>query len=252
LHERARTRRRLAALAAFCAFWAALLVTIGFPVWLVLLGYAALVVSLAVVFEGRAVAGRVEQVDLAPVRAGAGRRARDVASLTRRVSARARAAGRAAAARAGAEAGTVRARVAESRAARADHQEALALNAKAAALRHEGDLDGALEAGERALELLRRRGERRAEALTLNGIGLIQARLGDEAAAVDAYEAAIAILGELGDGHGAGRVLANLGALHLDLGQEDEARARWTDALERLEPGSPEHERTAEQLRLAG
>jgi tetratricopeptide (TPR) repeat protein len=273
LHERARTRRRLAALAAFCAFWAALLVTIGFPVWLVVLGYAALVGSLAAVTEGRgavdtltrrsrAVAQRVEGVDLEPVRAGAGRSARRAAHAGRtaaatggraaaRFSARAAAVGRAAVAKAGAEAGAVRTRVEAARSRQAARAEAIALNERAAALRAEGDLDGALESAERALALVRGLGDRRAEALTLNGIGLTQAKLGDEAAAVDSYEAAVALLVELDDGHGAGRVLANLGALQLDLGHEDEARARWTDALERLEPGSPEHERTAAQLRRA-
>jgi hypothetical protein len=47
-------------------------------------------------------------------------------------------------------------------------------------------------------------------------------------------------------------VLANLGELHRGRGADDEARAVWHDALERLEPGSPEHDRTAQQLRLAG
>ena len=46
-------------------------------------------------------------------------------------------------------------------------------------------------------------------------------------------------------------MLANLGALHQGQGHEDEARAAWSDALERLEPGTPEHERTAQQLRIA-
>jgi tetratricopeptide (TPR) repeat protein len=285
LHERARTRRRLAALAAFCAFWAALLVTIGFPIRLVLPLYALFVVALAAAVEGRgaleallprlrtagtqvtrgrrAVAERVEGVDLQPVRAGASRGARRAATagrtvavaggrVTRALSTRAAAAGRAAAAKAGAEAGELRGRLAEARERQANRQEALELNARAASLRHEGDLDGSLAAAERALELVRGLGDRRAEALTLNGIGLTQTRLGDESGAVDSYEAAVAILTELGDAHGAGRVLANLGALHLDLGHEDEARARWTDALERLEPGSPEHERTAAQLRKAG
>jgi tetratricopeptide (TPR) repeat protein len=284
LHERARTRRRLAALAAFCAFWAALLVTIGFPVWLVVLGYLVLVVSLAAAVEGRravealtprlrtagthvargsrAVAKRVEDVDLEPARAGAGRGARRAAQAGRTaaatggraaaaLSARAAAVSRAAVAKAGAEAGALRGRVDEARSRQAARAEAVGLNERAAALRNEGELDGALEAAERALALVRGLGDRRAEALTLNGIGLTQARSGDEAGAVDSYETASAILIELGDEHGAGRVLANLGALHLDLGHEDEAKARWTDALERLEPGSPEHERTAAQLRRA-
>ena len=85
--------------------------------------------------------------------------------------------------------------------------------------------------------------------MTLNRLGLTQARIGDEAGALDSFEAAVAILTELGDSHGAGRVLANLGSLQRGQGHEEQARATWIDALERLEPGSPEHDRTAQQLR---
>jgi hypothetical protein len=46
-------------------------------------------------------------------------------------------------------------------------------------------------------------------------------------------------------------VLANLGVLHLGQGQDEQARAVWQDALGRLEPGSPEHDRTAHHLRQA-
>lgn len=283
--EHARTRRRLAAVAAFAAFWAAALVTIGFPVVLVAVLYLALVLGLFGVFGGkdalpvvvrhataarsgiarggRAAAGRVERIDWQPLRtrtaqaAGlAARAGRRVAATSSRAAALAAektaAAGSAAAATAARRAEAVKREVADAQARRVARSEALRLNAEAASRRHAGDLDAALEAGEQALELVRGLADRRAEALTLNGIGLTHARSGDESSAVDAYETAIAILTSLGDGHGAGRVLANLGALHLDLGDEDAAKRRWTDALERLEPGSPEHERTAEQLRLAG
>jgi tetratricopeptide (TPR) repeat protein len=220
-------RRRLGAGAAFGAFWAALLVAIGFPAALIVGLYALVAVGVVAAFERRQLADAVSRhgrrIDLTPVRAAAAPR---LARLRRALTA-----------------------AREQRAARA---EAHRLNAQAAALRHEGSLDAALEAGEQALALVRSLGDRRAEALTLNGIGLTQTRLGDESGAVDSYEAAVGILTALGDSHGAGRVLANLGALHLELGREDEARVRWIDALERLEPGSPEHERTAEQLRLAG
>jgi tetratricopeptide (TPR) repeat protein len=129
--------------------------------------------------------------------------------------------------------------------------DALRLNEEAATLRHVGRLQEALERGEQALALFRRLGDARGEALTLNGLGLTQTRLGDEAGALDSYEMAVALLTELGDSHGAGRVLANLGALHRVQGHDEQARAVWNDALERLEPGTPEHDRTAEQLRLA-
>ena len=130
--------------------------------------------------------------------------------------------------------------------------EALRLNEQAANLRQEGRYEQALEAGEQALETFRALGDRRSEALTLNGIALTQARTGDEPGALDSYETAVALLSELGDSHGAGRVLANLGALHLVQGHDERARAVWQDALERLEPGSPEHDQTAQQLRSAG
>ena len=264
----------MAAAAAFAAFWAALLVTVGFPVLLVGGVYVAVFLGLAVALEGRralsgvtprarrarhalaergrAVSGRVERIDWSPLRERSGRAAAAARRAAAAASARASSTGSAATAAAGVRTQALRHRLADARSQRAARADAQRLNSDAATLRQRGELDAALEAGERALALVRALGDRHAEALTLNGLGLTQARLGDEAGAVDSYEAAIALLTELGDGHGAGRVLANLGALHLDLGHEDEARARWTDALERLEPGSPEHERTAEQLRLAG
>ena len=130
--------------------------------------------------------------------------------------------------------------------------EAVRLNEQAADLRQAGRYEEALVDGEQALEIFRALGDRRSEALTLNGIGLTQARMGDEAGALDSYETAVALLSDLGDSHGAGRVLANLGALHLGQGQDEQARAVWHDALERLDPGSPEHDQTAQQLRSAG
>jgi tetratricopeptide (TPR) repeat protein len=125
------------------------------------------------------------------------------------------------------------------------------LNEQAAALRSEARLVEALELSEQALAIFRTLGDSRGKALTLNGLGLTQARAGDEAGALDSYETAVALLIELGDSHGAGRVLANLGALHRGQGHDAQARAAWNDALERLEPGTPEHEQTAQQLKLA-
>src|SRR4029450_13291055 len=127
--------------------------------------------------------------------------------------------------------------------------EAMRLNEQAAGLRQEGTFEQALEVGQQALELFAGLGDRRGGALTLNGIGLTQARMGDEAGALDSYEAAVALLTELGDSHGAGRVLANMGALESGQGHDEQARAYLHDALERLEPGSVEHDRTAQQLR---
>jgi tetratricopeptide (TPR) repeat protein len=284
-HSSKRQWQRLAAVTAFLAFWAALLVTIGFPLLLVAVAFVVALVALAAALEGRrtisslvprlgaarsvlalagrSAAGRAERIDWEPLRARGGRGAALAARAGRRslatggraahsASAALARVGGAAAAVSRSQARAVARELAQLRTQRDARVEAFTLNAEAATLRHQGAHEAALAAGERALELTRQLGDRRAEALTLNGIGLTQARSGDEAGAVDSYEAAIAILTSLGDSHGAGRVLANLGALHLDRGDEDEARARWNDALERLEPDSPEHARTAEQLRLAG
>lgn len=253
--EQRRRRRRIGAVAAFTAFWAALLVTIGFPVLPVAGLYVLFALALAVAFEGQGLAGavsrRARQVDVGPLRERSARGAELLAHGGRWGAAKASEARRAVTAAARPRIERARRNLTAARERRTARGDAQRLNAQAAALRHQGELDDALQAGEKALELVRALGDRRAEALTLNGIGLTQARLGDESGAVDSYEAAVAILTELGDSHGAGRVLANLGALHLDLGHEDEARVRWLDALERLEPGSPEHERTAERLKLA-
>ena len=214
---------------------------------------------------------RVERVDWEGLRAGAHRRTatavasgrRGASTVGRHASAgsrRALEAGRTAAtsieARAREAATSVEARAREARTARAPRLdpsiEALKLNERAASLRQHGETAEALALGEQALDLFRALGERHGEALTLNGLGLTQARSGDESGAVDSYEKAVAILSELGDSHGAGRVLANLGALHRGQGHDEQARAYLHHALEQLEPGTPEHHRMAEQLRLAG
>ena len=130
--------------------------------------------------------------------------------------------------------------------------EATRLNEQAAGLRQQGSLDRALEVAHGALEIFRALGDRRGEALTLNGIGLTRARMGDETGALDSYETAVDLLTGLGDSHSAGRVLANMGALERGQGRDEQARAYLHDALERLEPGSVEHDRTAQQLRRAG
>jgi tetratricopeptide (TPR) repeat protein len=210
-----------------------------------------------------AAATRVGRIDWVGLRLGARRRVQSSAQLSRRVttavarssvagSGRAVAAARTANAVAEAQARTLRGKLADSSQTRSVRREAVRLNEQAAALRQEGKTVEALAAAERALEIFRALGDRRGQALTLNGVGLTQARSGDEAGAVDSYETAVSLLTELGDSHGAGRVLANLGAVHLGRGQEEVARAVWEDALERLEPGSPEHDRTAQQLRRAG
>jgi tetratricopeptide (TPR) repeat protein len=290
--ELSRNRQRLAAFAAFGVFWGALLATIGFRLLYVVVLIGGLLGVAALALEGRRLlatlsplarragvwaAGRgraLDTVALRACRAGWSRVARiDWHGLrlnARRRSESAVGAGRRAAATAGglataasrrtvaAGGAAVTAVEEQTRKVRSDLEdarrrtEAARLNEQAARLRQEGWYEEALGDGEQALEIFRAIADRRSEALTLNGIGLTQARMGDETGALDSYEKAVALLSELGDSHGAGRVLANLGALHLGQGHEDEARAVWHDALERLEPGSPEHDQTAQQLRSAG
>ena len=260
--EISRNRRRLAAVAAFCVFWGAFLVTIGFPPLVVLAVLGGIVLVAAIHVEGRRAAAAVRP-RLRRASAVASRFDWQRYAAVGRLGAQAaaRAGGRAAASasslaataskRTVAVAGSAVSAVESAQGRHAAAREARRLNEQAAALRHEGKVEQAVEVGERALELVRTVGDRRAEALTLNGIGLAQARAGDEVAALDSYETAVALLSELGDRHGAGLVLANLGVLHKVQGHEDEAREAWVGALERLEPGTPEHERTAQQLKLA-
>ena len=260
--ENSRNRRRLAAVAAFCVFWGALLVTIGFPPLLVLAVLGGIVLVGVIHVEGRGTADALR----ARLRGATGRISRidwQRYAVTTRLGAQAAArAGSRVASSAGELAATASKRTAAAGGAavsavesvqrrHAVAREARLLNEQAATLRHEGKVEQAVEVGERALQLVRTVGDRRAEALTLNGIGLAQARAGDEVAALDSYETAVALLSELGDRHRAGLVLANLGALHKVQGHEDQAREAWVGALERLEPGTPEHERTARQLRIA-
>jgi tetratricopeptide (TPR) repeat protein len=290
--ESSRNRQRLAALAAFGVFWGALLVTIGFrPLHVViviggLLGVAALALAgrgafatlsprarragvwasargraldTAALGASRAASGRVARIDWHGLRLSARRRSESAAQAGRRAAASAGGLAAAASKRTIAAGGSAVAAV-EGRAqtVRRDlvgvrrRAEAVRLNEQAADLRQAGWYEEALVDGEQALVIFRALGDRRSEALTLNGIGLTQARMGDETGALDSYETAVALLSELGDSHGAGRVLANLGALHLGQGQDEQARAVWHDALERLDPGSPEHDQTAQQLRSAG
>ena len=260
--EISRNRRRLGAVAAFCVFWGAFLVTIGFPPLVVLAVLGGIVLVVAIHVEGRRTAaalrprfqgatGKVSRIDWQRHAAAGRLHAQAAARAGRRAAASAGSLAATSSKRTVAVAGTAVSAVESVQGRHAAAREARRLNEQAAALRHQGKVEQAVEVGERALQLVRTVGDRRAEALTLNGIGLAQARAGDEVAALDSYETAVALLSELGDRHGAGLVLANLGALHKVQGHEDEAREAWAGALERLEPGTPEHERTAQQLKIA-
>jgi tetratricopeptide (TPR) repeat protein len=270
--ELTQNERRLSVLGAIGLLWGALLVAIGFTVPFVAIVLGGLLLIAVAGLQGRALAaavgprlGRVgDGVAGAAQRASRridgldwsakGDTARRRGAAARRTAAdgmkRAFAAGGAAVTGVESRGRELAARRA-ARPAPPSRREAMRLSQQAAVLRAEERLSEAVEAAEQALAIFRALGDSHGAALTLNGLGLTQARMGDEAGALDSYEAAVALLTEIGDSHGAGRVLANLGALHRGQGHDAQARAAWSDALERLEPGTPEHERMAQQLRIA-
>jgi tetratricopeptide (TPR) repeat protein len=264
--------RRLAALAAIGLLWGALLVAIGFAFFFVVAVIGGLLLAATAALQGRslvaaieprlrrargqlrvaigATSARVGRADWSTKRKALGRRASTVGQLAATGSRRAIAAG-------GTAAAAVESRRRELAAkhtaapAQPGRSDALRLNEQAAILRSEQRYGEALELSEQALAIYRRLDDPHGTALTLNGLGLTQARAGDEAGALDSYETAVALLNQIGDSHGAGRVLANLGVLHRGQGHDAQARAAWSEALERFEPGTPEHDRMAQQLKLA-
>jgi tetratricopeptide (TPR) repeat protein len=274
--ELTRNERRLAALGAMGLLWGAILVTIGFTLPFVVVVVGGLLFVATVGLQGRAIAAafkprarqaggrlrgattstseRVGRIDWAGKREAVGRRATVARALAASSSRRALAAGGAAVASVESRGLELRRELGARRAntpAAPGRREAMRLNERAAVLRSEERLAEAIELSEQALAIFRTVGDTHGTALTLNGLGLTQARIGDEAGALDSYETAVSLLTELGDSHGAGRVLANLGALHRGQGHDAQARAAWNEALERFEPGTPEYDRMARQLRLA-
>ena len=274
--ELTRNERRLAVLGAIGLLWGALLVAIGFRLPFVVIVVGGLLLVAAAGLQGRAIAAafkprarraggslrrattstseRIGRIDWAGKRDAAGRRATAARALAAARSRRVLAAGGAAVASVESRGQVLRRELGQRRAATPaapGRREAMRLNEQAAVLRSEERFDEALELSEQALTIFRGLGDTHGTALTLNGLGLTQARIGDEAGALDSYETAVSLLNELGDSHGAGRVLANLGALHRGQGHDAEARAAWNEALERFEPGTPEYDRMARQLRLA-
>jgi tetratricopeptide (TPR) repeat protein len=97
-------------------------------------------------------------------------------------------------------------------------------------------------------KLSRRRDPRIDRALVSNSQGIALAKAGKPAEAIDAFDAALSLLADTDDRHHEGQVLVNLGVVHRQVGGDEAARFCWTKALERLEPGTPESERTAELL----
>ena len=101
---------------------------------------------------------------------------------------------------------------------------------------------------ERHQERRRRRDPRVDEALVSNSQGIALAKAGKPAEAIDAFDTALALLADTGDRHHEGQVLVNLGVVHRSVGGTEAARFCWSRALERLEPGTRESQRTAELL----
>jgi hypothetical protein len=88
-------------------------------------------------------------------------------------------------------------------------------------------------------------------ALASNSEGIALAKAGKPAEAIDKFDTALALLADTDDRHHEGQVLANLGVVHQHVGGDEAARFCWSKALERLEPGTPESERTEQLLRAS-
>ena len=259
--DSARTRR-LAAVAALGLFWAAFLLAVGVPPAAILAAAAFAGGAALVALRGREGARRLVigfQRAVAWLRGDARRRGAQTLQWLRRTGMRGgRAVSLAGAAGVRAVRRAVQALAAKIERARpvatpkADRRtEAWRLNQVSANFRQQGRTAEAIERADAALALFRTLGDRRGEALTLNSMALALARRGDNEDAIARFGQALDLLGQLGDAHGEGQVMANLGALNRREGHEQEAQACWQNALARLDPGSPERERIAEQLRLA-
>jgi Tetratricopeptide repeat len=143
---------------------------------------------------------------------------------------------------------TVTASTARRRLEQARQAPASRLARESAQLRKEGRIDEAVEVAEEAVSRFDTDGDLRGRALASNSLGIALAKAGRHEEAIDAFDAAVALLAEAGDRHHEGQVLANLGAVHRRVGGTEAARFCWIRALERLEPGTREAERTAELL----
>jgi hypothetical protein len=235
--------RRAAVLAGIGLVWAAFMASIG-------LLLPALVVLVAGALGAAWIGGmrrhlRVPRPDLSPLRqgtvaagsavVGASRTGgRATAATTRRLAGATRtrgstaarglaAAGRTSAARVSASASTARAAVHDQSARLADRQRSRR----------------------------RERDPRVQEALASNSEGIALAKAGKPAEAIDAFDTALTLLAETGDRHHEGQVLVNLGVVHHRVGGTEAARFCWSRALERLEPGTRESERTVELLKAS-
>jgi tetratricopeptide (TPR) repeat protein len=129
--------------------------------------------------------------------------------------------------------------------------EARRLSEASASLREEGRVEEAVTSAEMAVRLFASIGDRRRQALAENRLALAHAKAGRSDEAIEHLERAGEMLGEVGDVETQGRVIANIGTLHESNGRRDLAIAHWHDALGKLEPTSPAHERLTRRLSAA-
>jgi hypothetical protein len=238
--------RRAAVLAGVALVWAAFMASIGLLVPAAVALVAGLIGAAWIGGVRRHV--RAPRPDLHRLRAGTGAAGATVAGATRTARRSSATAARSAAA-------LSRRALAGSRARGSTALHGLTAAGRASAVRVSATASSTKEAvhdrGARIAE--RQRSRRRPdprveEALASNSQGIALAKAGKPAEAIDAFDTALALLADTGDRHHEGQVLVNLGVVHRSVGGAEAARFCWARALERLEPGTRESERTAELL----
>ena len=100
----------------------------------------------------------------------------------------------------------------------------MATSALATALQESGDLEGARQTRERAIDLTRRTGHRRGQAVELGNMAALLQDLGQLGEAMNMYELQFPIAREVGDRRGEAIGRLNLAALLSSLGDMDAAR----------------------------
>ncbi|WP_037306923.1 AfsR/SARP family transcriptional regulator [Amycolatopsis orientalis] len=112
------------------------------------------------------------------------------------------------------------------------HAQATALNDLGIVCRLRGDLEAAVEAQTRALQLFTDIGDRRGQGNALNDLGWLYRVRGDLGAAVDAHTRALQLLTDIGDRLGQGNALSELGTVCRLRGDLDAAVEAQTRALQ--------------------
>ena len=123
------------------------------------------------------------------------------------------------------------------------HSEGTALMNLGLVYRLQGRWSEAIEKFEESLAICRELGDRHGEGQTLGNLGNVYRVQGRWDEAIECYEQDLAICRELGDRHGEGHTLVNAGVLYKQLGQMERAINLWNEALGKLNPESPEHEK---------